>query len=148
MSDEADEMGAGSGYQKPLDVLGSGFIVDPAGVVLTNMHVVKGAARLVVQTADGEQFSVKNVNIDREYDAAVLRIEADAPLPFVRLGDSDAAEIGDWVLTIGSPLELDQTVSAGIITPRTGRSVQLIRPGTCRPMPLSIREARAVHSCA
>ena len=109
-------MGAESGYQRPLDVLGSGFIVAPTGVVLTNKHVVKGAARLVVQSADGKQFPVQQVSIDREYDAALLRIEADAPLPYVRLGDSEAAEIGDWVLTIGSPLELDQTVSAGIIS--------------------------------
>jgi serine protease Do len=114
--DESDEGNADAGHQRPLDVLGSGFIVAPTGVVLTNKHVVKGNPRLVVQTADGKQFPVKQVSTDREYDAAVLRIDASAPLPFVRLGDSEAAEIGDWVLTIGSPLELDQTVSAGIIS--------------------------------
>jgi serine protease Do len=114
--DEGDDLRAPSGYQRPLDVLGSGFIVAPTGVVLTNKHVVKGTTRLVVQTADGKQFPVKKVHTDREYDAAILRIEADAALPFVRLGDSETAEIGDWVLTIGSPLELDQTVSAGIIS--------------------------------
>ena len=70
---------------------------------------------LVVQTADGKQFPVVQVRTDREQDAAVLRIDAKTPLPFVRLGNSDAAEIGDWVLTIGSPLELEQTVSAAII---------------------------------
>jgi serine protease Do len=113
---EADEAGADSGRQKRLDVLGSGFLVASTGVVLTNKHVVEGNPRLVVQTADGKQFPVKQVSTDREYDAAVLRIDANGPLPFVRLGDSEAAEIGDWVLTIGSPLELDQTVSAGIIS--------------------------------
>lgn len=104
------------GQQDSLDVLGSGFIVAPTGIVLTNKHVVEGEKSLVVQTADGKQFPVVQVRTDREQDAAILRIDAKTPLPFVRLGNSDAAEIGDWVLTIGSPLELEQTVSAGIIS--------------------------------
>jgi serine protease Do len=83
---------------------------------MTNKHVVEDEKNLVVQTADGKQSPVVQVRTDREQDAAVLRIDAKTPLPFVRLGDSDAAEIGDWVLTIGSPLELEQTVSAGIIS--------------------------------
>ncbi len=99
-----------------LDLLGSGFVVDPSGIVLTNKHVVAGGHRLVVQTADGEQFSVEDVKMDREHDLAILRIESEKPLAFVRLGDSTAAEIGDWVLTIGCPLELEQTVSAGIVS--------------------------------
>jgi serine protease Do len=103
-------------HQKSLDVLGSGFIVAPTGIILTNKHVVQNEKSLVVQTADGKQFPVAQVRTDREQDAAVLRIDAKTPLPFVRLGNSDAAEIGDWVLTIGSPLELEQTVSAGIIS--------------------------------
>jgi serine protease Do len=84
--------------------------------VLTNKHVVKRAAHLVVQTADGKQYRVRQVKTDRTYDAAVFRIDADALFSFARLGDSGAAEIGDLVLTIGSPLTLDQTVSAGIIS--------------------------------
>lgn len=76
LSSKADEMGAESGYQRPLDLLGSGFIVAPTGVGLTNKHVIKGAARLVVQSADGKQFPIQKVSIDREYDAALLRIEA------------------------------------------------------------------------
>ena len=110
------ESSGNAGQQKSLDVLGSGFIVAPTGIVLTNKHVVEGEKSLVVQTADGKQFPVVQVRTDREQDAAVLRIDAKTPLPFVRLGNSDAAEIGDWVLTIGSPLELEQTVSAGIIS--------------------------------
>jgi serine protease Do len=84
--------------------------------VLTNKHVVKDIPSLVVQTADGQQLRVVQVSTDPEHDAAVLRLAAAAPLPFVRLGDSESAEIGDWVLTIGCPLELDKTVSAGIIS--------------------------------
>lgn len=101
---------------KSFDVLGSGFIVAPTGIILTNKHVVKDAKDIVVQTPDGKQFPVVQVRMDQKHDAAVLRIDTKTPLPFVRLGNSDAAEIGDWVLTIGSPLELEQTVSAGIIS--------------------------------
>lgn len=102
--------------QKSLDVLGSGFIIDSTGIVLTNKHVVKDEKNIVVQTADGKQYPVVQVRVDPTQDAAVLRVDAKVPLPSARLGNSDAAEIGDWVLTIGSPLELEQTVSAGIIS--------------------------------
>lgn len=115
-ADGHGESSGNEGQQKSLDVLGSGFIVAPTGIVLTNKHVVEGEKSLIVQTADGKQFPVVQVRTDREQDAAVLRIDTKTPLPFVRLGNSDAAEIGDWVLTIGSPLELEQTVSAGIIS--------------------------------
>ena len=115
-ADGQGESSGNEGQQKSLDVLGSGFIVAPTGIVLTNKHVVEGEKSLIVQTADGKQYPVVQVRTDREQDAAVLRIDTKTPLPFVRLGNSDAAEIGDWVLTIGSPLEMDQTVSAGIIS--------------------------------
>jgi serine protease Do len=115
-ADGRGESSGNEGQQKSLDVLGSGFIVASTGIVLTNKHVVEGEKSLVVQTADGKQYPVVQVRTDREQDASVLRIDAKTPLPFVRLGNSDAAEIGDWVLTIGSPLEMDQTVSAGIIS--------------------------------
>ena len=113
---EAEGPDGGPGQDRSLSVLGSGFIVDPAGVVLTNRHVVKAGRGLVVQTADGRQFPVKAVKTDRQHDLAVLRIEPKGPLASVRLGDSETAEIGDWVLTIGCPLELEQTVSAGIVS--------------------------------
>ena len=113
---DEDEPSGYAGHQKSLDVFGSGFIVAPTGLILTNKHVVKDTQGIVVQTADGRQFPVVQVRTDLEQDAAVLQIDAKTPLLFVRLGNSDAAEIGDWVLTIGSPLELEQTVSAGIIS--------------------------------
>lgn len=120
--DEDDDAPANTGPQRSLDVLGSGFIVAPTGAVLTNKHVVHASRRLVVQTADGKQFPVKHVRTDRDHDVALLTIEAKEALPFVSLGDSEKAEIGDWVLTIGCPLELEQTVSAGIISAKN-RSV-------------------------
>lgn len=115
---EDDDSGSSAmgGPQRSLDVLGSGFIVAPTGTVLTNKHVVNASRRLVVQTADGKQFPVQHVRTDRDHDVAMLSIEPKAALPFVSLGDSEKAEIGDWVLTIGCPLELEQTVSAGIIS--------------------------------
>ena len=117
---ETEDDGAGAsadaGQPKSLDVLGSGFIVAPTGIVLTNKHVVTETRKLVVQTADGKQFPVKQVKTDQEHDVAVLRIDAKAPLPFVSLGDSEKTDVGDWVLTIGCPLELEQTVSAGIVS--------------------------------
>lgn len=115
--EEEDAGAAGdAGQRRSLDILGSGFIVAPTGIVLTNKHVVSANRRLIVQTADGKQFLVNQVKTDEEHDVAALSIETKTTLPFVSLGDSGKAEIGDWVLTIGCPLELEQTVSAGIIS--------------------------------
>ena len=100
--------------------LGSGVIVDPAGYVLTNSHVVEEAQEISVHLADGREFKAKVVGADPPTDIAVIRIKADN-LPVAQLGDSDKAEVGDWVLAIGSPFGLDQTVTAGIIS-ATGRS--------------------------
>ncbi|MEN6495706.1 MAG: trypsin-like peptidase domain-containing protein [Thermoguttaceae bacterium] len=100
----------------PLAVLGSGFIVDASGLVVTNQHVVGSAQRIVVQLADGRQFPATRARQDATMDLAILKIEAKVPLPVVRLANSEAVEIGDWVLAVGCPLELEQTVSAGIIS--------------------------------
>jgi len=99
-----------------LAVLGSGFIVDSSGFVVTNQHVVASAHRIVVQLSDGRQFKAARVKGDPSLDVAVLKIEADGPLPVAQLADSELVEIGDWVLAVGCPLELEQTVSAGIIS--------------------------------
>ena len=116
--DPADRSGSSglASRGKSLPVLGSGFIVDPSGIVLTNKHVVQGERGVVVQTADGRLFPVKRVKTGRDLDLAVLHLDAKEPLPAARLDDSETAEIGDWVLAIGCPLELEQTVSAGIIS--------------------------------
>lgn len=113
--DRGGHASSGSGA-RPLELLGSGVIISPQGIVLTNKHVVKESGRLVVQSADGRQFSVREIKTDSEHDIALLRLDTTTALPFVALGDSERAEIGDWVLTIGCPLELEQTVSAGIIS--------------------------------
>ncbi len=102
--------------RRPSYAVGSGFIVDKSGYVLTNYHVVEDASRITVRLQSGEEFSGKVVGVDRETDVAVLKIEAGRELPFVKLANSDGAQIGDWVLAIGSPFGLAQTVTAGIVS--------------------------------
>ena len=99
-----------------LAVLGSGFIVDSSGLVVTNQHVVASAHQVVVQLSDGRQFRATRAKGDPSMDLAILQIETNEPLPAARLADSEMVEIGDWVLAVGCPLELEQTVSAGIIS--------------------------------
>ena len=103
--------------------LGCGVVIDPSGIVLTNDHVVEEADEMLVELPDGRLFQVKDVRKDKKTDIAVLGLDCTEPLPSARLGDSENLRIGDWVLTIGSPFELVQTVSAGIISAK-GRSVQ------------------------
>ncbi len=112
----------------PRPGLGSGVIIDPSGVVLTNNHVVAGADEVVVRLGDGRQFDVTEIKTDERTDLAVLRLKANETLPAARLGDSSQMEIGDWVLAIGSPFELEQTVSAGIISGK-GRQLEGVRQG-------------------
>ena len=102
--------------RRPSRGVGSGFIVNAKGYILTNEHVVQGSARIIVGLQSGEKFRGKVIGIDEETDVAVIKIEAGRDLPTLTLGDSNAAQVGDWVLAFGSPFELDQTVTAGIIS--------------------------------
>lgn len=102
--------------RRPSASVGSGFIVDKSGYILTNYHVVDDASRIVVRLQSGEEFAAKIIGTDEETDLAVLKIDAGRDLPFIKIGNSDLAEVGDWVLAIGSPFGLEQTVTAGIIS--------------------------------
>jgi serine protease Do len=102
--------------RRPARGVGSGFIVSPKGYILTNEHVVEGSSRIIVGLQSGEKYRGKVIGIDEETDVAVVKIDAPQDLPTVTLGDSNAAQVGDWVLAIGSPFGLDQTVTAGIIS--------------------------------
>ncbi len=102
--------------QRSTHGVGSGFIIDPKGYVLTNYHVIDGATRITIGLLSGERLRAKVVGIDRETDLAVLKVDTDRDLPTMKFGDSNAAQVGDWVLAIGSPFGLDQTVTAGIIS--------------------------------
>ncbi|MGI8849848.1 MAG: trypsin-like peptidase domain-containing protein [Pyrinomonadaceae bacterium] len=102
--------------QRPSSAVGSGFIVDKRGYILTNFHVVEDASRVLVRLQSGEEFVGKIIGADQETDLAVLKIDTGRDLPFIKFGNSDNAQVGDWVLAIGSPFGLAQTVTAGIIS--------------------------------
>ncbi len=102
--------------RRPSRGVGSGFIVSPKGYILTNEHVIEGATRITVGLQSGEKYRGRVIGIDEETDVAVIKIDAPQDLPTVTLGDSNVAQVGDWVLAMGSPFGLDQTVTAGIIS--------------------------------
>ncbi len=95
---------------------GSGVIVDPAGVILTNNHVVEGEGKIMVRLQDGREFKAVNIKTDPTTDLAVLHIEGAGTLPAVKLGNSGSTQVGDWVLALGQPFGLEGTVTAGIIS--------------------------------
>ena len=109
---------------RPTRGVGSGFIIDPKGYILTNNHVIDGATRITIGLPTGERFRGKVIGIDKETDLAVIKIDAAHDLPVMRFGDSNATQVGDWVLAIGSPFGLDQTVTAGIISKKERDSPQ------------------------
>ena len=114
------------------EALGSGFIVDPHGYIITNNHVIDKADKINVKlTTDPVGYPghpAKVVGIDKDTDIAVLKITVDHPLPTIKLGNSDGTEVGDWVIAIGSPFGLNQTVTAGIISSKN-RSIEPGNPG-------------------
>ncbi|HZI60004.1 MAG TPA: trypsin-like peptidase domain-containing protein [Pyrinomonadaceae bacterium] len=102
--------------------VGSGFIVHPKGYILTNHHVIQDAVKIRVGLQTGESYQAEVVGVDNETDVAVIKITTPKDLPTVTLGDSNAAQVGDWVLAMGSPFGLDQTVTAGIISKKERES--------------------------
>ncbi|MBX3414679.1 MAG: Do family serine endopeptidase [Pirellulales bacterium] len=102
--------------------LGSGVIIDPAGVILTNNHVVAGGGRVRVRLHDGREYIATDVKTDPKTDMAIVRIEAGEHLPFARTGDSEQMQVGDWVLALGQPFGLEGTVTSGIISAK-GRGI-------------------------
>ncbi len=104
--------------------VGSGFIISSDGYILTNAHVVSddegGTTELSVRLADGREFAARVVGVDKRTDVAVVKIDA-TNLPTVRFGDAKAARVGEWVIAVGAPFGLDQTVTAGIISAKSRR---------------------------
>ncbi len=102
--------------------LGSGFIIDPSGYVVTNNHVVANADKVTVIFQDNSKHPAKVIGRDAKTDLALLKIDAKEPLPYVSFGDSNAMQVGDWVLAVGNPFGLGGTVSTGILSAR-GRDI-------------------------
>jgi serine protease Do len=102
---------------------GSGFVFDSSGIIITNSHVVRDAEEVKVRLYDGDEYVATDISTDPRSDVAILRIDAPSNLRALRLGDSQAMEIGDWVLAVGSPFGLDLSVTAGIISAKGGRGV-------------------------
>ena len=108
------------GGQAPprMNSLGSGFVVDPTGIVVTNNHVIEGAESIEVNFPDGNTLKAKLLGKDTKTDLALLKVDATTPLPHVIFGDSDKLRVGDWVMAIGNPFGLGGTVTLGIVSAR------------------------------
>jgi serine protease Do len=108
--------------ERRMQSLGSGFIIDPSGLVVTNNHVIEGADEITVTLQDNTSLKAKVLGRDETGDIALLQVKTDKQLPAVQFGDSDAERVGDWVLAIGNPFGLGGTVTAGIVSAR-GRDI-------------------------
>ncbi|HFC46309.1 MAG TPA: trypsin-like serine protease, partial [Dissulfuribacter thermophilus] len=95
---------------------GSGFIVDKKGYILTNNHVVGGADLIEVRLFDGREFKAKIIGTDPQSDVAVIKIDADDDLPVLPLGDSDKLQVGEWVIAVGNPFGLSESVTVGVVS--------------------------------
>jgi serine protease Do len=124
--------GGGSGQANPHDQpaperrtqsLGSGFIIDPSGLIVTNNHVIDGADEITVTLQDNTSLKATLLGHDERADLALLQVKSEKPLPAVPFADSDAARVGDWVLAIGNPFGLGGSVTAGIVSAR-GRDIK------------------------
>ena len=116
----------GTPQERKSSALGSGFIIDEKGIIVTNNHVIEGAEDIVVQVNGEKKFNAKVIGADPLSDIAVLQIETKEKFTPVKFGNSDKARIGDWVIAIGNPFGLGGTVTSGIISARN-RSIGLSR---------------------
>ena len=110
--------GPGAPGDRTVNSMGSGFIVESSGLIVTNNHVVEGADTIEVHLQDGTTLKADLVGRDAKTDLAVVRVKPDKPLPFVKFGDSDKLRIGEWVIAIGNPFGLGGSVSLGIVSAR------------------------------
>ena len=113
-----NQFGQGKQFQIPHKAtsMGSGFIIDRSGYVVTNNHVIENAKKIEVKAADGRIFEAKLVGTDDSTDVALLKIKSDKPLPSVEFGDDRQLRVGDWVIAVGNPFGLSNTVTAGIVS--------------------------------
>jgi len=114
--------GEDNGAEQEFQAVGSGFVISEDGYVVTNNHVVENAEEINVVMQDGTQYEATIKGVDPKTDLALLKVKADKPLPYVELGDSDRAKVGEWVVAVGNPFGLGGTVTAGIVSAR-GRDI-------------------------
>ena len=112
----------GNNGRQPHSSLGSGFIISEDGYVVSNYHVVREADEIIVRLSDRREYVAEVVGTDPRSDIAVLKVNAEKPLPVLKLGESKALQVGEWVLAIGSPFGFDHSVTAGIVSAK-GRSL-------------------------
>jgi serine protease Do len=117
------EPGTSKKYQRELKGLGTGMIIDSDGYILTNNHVVGNATDIEALLSNGNRYKAKLVGADPKTDLAVIKIEAKEKLPHITFGDSDSMDVGNWVVAIGHPRGLDQTVTQGIISAKHRRGI-------------------------
>jgi serine protease Do len=110
-------------FKRDVKGIGTGMVIDSNGNILTNYHVAGGATKIDVLLADGEKYSARLVGGDPKTDLAVIRINAKKQLPYLTFGNSDKIEVGEWVMAIGHPRGLDQTVTHGIISAKHRRGI-------------------------
>ncbi len=110
-------------FKQEMKGLGSGIIIDAQGNIITNYHVAGGATQLKVVLSNGSEYPAKLVGGDSKTDLAVIRIEAKEPLPYLKFGDSDKVEVGEWVVAIGAPRALENSVTQGIISAKHRRGI-------------------------
>ncbi|BDV39969.1 serine protease [Methylocystis bryophila] len=104
--------------QESHGAMGSGFVIDPSGIIVTNNHVIADANEITVNFTDGQKLKAEIIGKDAKVDVAVLRVKPEKPLKSVKFGDSDKTRVGDWVLAVGNPFGLGGSVSQGIISAR------------------------------
>ena len=113
---ELFERPGGRDPQGPRRGAGTGFVIDPAGLILTNHHVVDGADRIMVRLTDGRNLHATRIGSDPDTDVALIKVDSTRPLPYASLGDSDALRVGEWVVAIGNPLAYEHTVTVGVVS--------------------------------
>lgn len=113
-----NQQGKNGGAPRKIQSLGSGFVIDASGYVVTNNHVIDGADEITVNFPDGTKLKAEVVGRDKKTDVALLRVKPTKPLKAVKFGDSDRARVGDWVMAIGNPFGLGGSVSVGIVSAR------------------------------
>ncbi len=109
---------AGHPHMRSSNSLGSGFVIDPSGIIITNNHVIADSDEVTVIFTDGTKLKAQVIGKDTKVDVAVLKVKADHPLKAVKFGDSDKMRVGDWVIAVGNPFGLGGSVTAGIVSAR------------------------------